>query len=176
MRIFWRVAYEVAKRFPGSLTPLGGRFYKWVRFVCVLHLAKACGKDVNCESGASVEWRGGVWIDECSGIGIDCMVQAPVRIGKWVMMGPEVLIYRRHGHAFGRTDIPMQKQGVDMASRVLEICDDVWIGRRAIILQNCCRIGTGAIIGAGAVVTKDVPDYAIVGGNPAKVIRLRNKA
>lgn len=49
---------------------------------------------------------------------------------------------------------------------------DVWIGSRAIILQGV-RIGTGAVIGAGAVVTKDVPPYAIVAGNPAKVIRFR---
>lgn len=44
---------------------------------------------------------------------------------------------------------------------------------RAIILPGCKHIGAHSIIGAGAVVTKDVPDYAIVGGNPAKVIRMR---
>ena len=48
-----------------------------------------------------------------------------------------------------------------------------WIGARAIILPGCKRIGAHSIIGAGAVVTKDVPDYAIVGGNPAKIIRMR---
>lgn len=50
--------------------------------------------------------------------------------------------------------------------------NDVWIGSRAIIMQGL-RIGTGAIIGAGAVVTKDVPPYAIVAGCPAKVIKYR---
>ena len=52
------------------------------------------------------------------------------------------------------------------------IADDVWIGMNAIICSGV-RIGQGAIIAAGAVVTKDVPDYAIVGGNPAHVIRFR---
>ena len=54
------------------------------------------------------------------------------------------------------------------------IGDDVWIGARVIILPGR-KIGEGVIIGAGAVVTKDVPDYAVVGGNPAKVIKFRNK-
>lgn len=57
----------------------------------------------------------------------------------------------------------------------LEIKDNVWIGARAIILGNVRTIGTGAIIGAGSVVTKPVPDYAIVAGNPARIIRYRTK-
>ena len=50
--------------------------------------------------------------------------------------------------------------------------DDVWIGSRAIILKGV-TIHEGAIVGAGSVVTKDVPAYSIVGGNPAKVIKQR---
>ncbi|WP_263770073.1 CatB-related O-acetyltransferase [Propionivibrio soli] len=50
--------------------------------------------------------------------------------------------------------------------------NDVWIGRSAIVLSGL-SIGNGAVVGAGAVVTKDVPPYAIVAGNPAKIIRYR---
>lgn len=50
---------------------------------------------------------------------------------------------------------------------------DVWIGQNAIILPTVKRIGDGAVIGAGAVVTKDVPDFAIVLGNPANVVKYR---
>ena len=50
---------------------------------------------------------------------------------------------------------------------------DVWIGSNACILPRCRRIGHGAVIGAGAVVTHDVEPLAIVGGNPARVIRMR---
>ena len=50
--------------------------------------------------------------------------------------------------------------------------DDVWVGQRAIIMSGV-NIGQGAVIGAGAIVTKNVPPYAIVGGIPAKVIRYR---
>ncbi len=52
------------------------------------------------------------------------------------------------------------------------IGNDVWIGTRATILSGL-KIGDGAVIGAGSVVTKDVPPYAIVAGNPAKIIRMR---
>lgn len=56
---------------------------------------------------------------------------------------------------------------------VLVIEDDVWIGHNVMILPGCKHVGRGAIIGAGAVVTKDVPAYAIVAGNPAKKLRDR---
>lgn len=55
----------------------------------------------------------------------------------------------------------------------LEIGNDVWIGANAIILPSCKVIGNGAILGAGSVVTKDVPPYSIVVGNPAKLIKQR---
>ena len=54
----------------------------------------------------------------------------------------------------------------------IKIGDDVWIGYNAIILSGV-KIGQGAVIAAGAVVVKDVPPYAIVGGNPAKIIKYR---
>ncbi len=60
-----------------------------------------------------------------------------------------------------------------LPSAPLSIGHDAWIGERAIILPGCRTIGIGAVVGSGAVVTKDVPDFAIVGGNPARVIRFR---
>lgn len=84
-------------------------------------------------------------------------------------MGPDVVILT-HTHNIDRVDIPMGKQGSRVA-RVI-IGDDVWIGMRSIIMPGV-KIGNGAVIGAGAVVTKDVPDYAIVGGVPAKIIKYR---
>ncbi len=61
----------------------------------------------------------------------------------------------------------------DVKREELQIGNDVWIGANVIITKNCCNIGNGAIIGAGSIVTKDIPEYAIVVGNPARVIRYR---
>jgi virginiamycin A acetyltransferase len=55
----------------------------------------------------------------------------------------------------------------------LTIENDVWVGQNAIILQSVNKIENGAVIGAGSVVTRDVPSYAVVAGNPAKIIRYR---
>jgi maltose O-acetyltransferase len=57
-------------------------------------------------------------------------------------------------------------------SRPIQVCDDVWIGMRAMIMPGV-TIGAHAIVAGGSVVTKDVPEWAIVGGNPAKVIKYR---
>lgn len=71
-------------------------------------------------------------------------------------------------HNLDNLEIPMGKQG-NKPSTPLHICSDVWIGARVIILTGCKHV----IIGAGFVVTKDIPDYAIVGGNLARVIKMR---
>jgi len=57
--------------------------------------------------------------------------------------------------------------------REIVIGNDVWVGRNTLILPSVKKIGDGAVIGAGAVVTKDVPDFSVVVGNPAKVVKYR---
>ena len=89
------------------------------------------------------------------------------------MMGQDVLIFPSN-HNFSDLETPMSKQGAGQI-RILHIEDDVWIGSRAMILASVNKIGKGAIVAGGSVVTKDVPDYAIVGGNPAKIIKYRNQ-
>ena len=54
-----------------------------------------------------------------------------------------------------------------------EIGNDVWVGQNVVILSGCKKVGNGAVIGAGSIVTHDVPPYCIVAGNPAKIIRMR---
>jgi len=86
------------------------------------------------------------------------------------MMAPEVIILSSN-HEFKDRSTPMIIQGQRVEDPVI-VCDDVWIGTRAIILPGV-TIGSHSIVAAGAVVTKDVAEYSIVGGNPARVIGCR---
>ena len=128
------------------------------------------GKNINIEHMADFGTGGNISLGNDSGIGIRCRVRGPLAIGDDVMMGPEVIILGP-GHAHERADITMRAQGASPASHTL-IGNDVWIGTRAIIMHGV-KIGNGVIIAAGAVVTHDVPDYTIVGGVPAKIIKHR---
>lgn len=65
-----------------------------------------------------------------------------------------------------------QKDGISFSPLVIK--QYAWIGANSIILNKVKSVGKGAVIASGAVVTKDVPDYAIVAGNPAKIIKYRN--
>ena len=85
------------------------------------------------------------------------------------MMAPEVAIIATN-HNYDRIDIPMNQQG--HSDKPITIGDDCWIGYRAVICAGV-NIGRGSIIAAGAVVTRDVPDFTIVAGVPARVIKSR---
>ena len=63
---------------------------------------------------------------------------------------------------------------IDLSEKRVEICSDAWIGSHAVILRGV-KIGEGAVVAAGSIVTKDVQDYTLVAGNPAKKIRALEK-
>ena len=87
-------------------------------------------------------------------------------IGNDVLIGPNVVM-RASNHRYLRKDVPINKQGHTGGKILIE--DDVWIGANAVILPDVV-IGKGAIVGAGSVVVKSIPPYALAGGVPAKVI------
>lgn len=128
------------------------------------------GKNINIEKGANFGKGSGIIIGSYSSIGVNCHVRGPLEIGEDVMMGPNCRIMTTN-HRSDRTDIHMIEQG-DTTPQKVTICDDVWIGVNVVILPGV-TIGEGCVIGAGAVVTKDVPPYSVVGGVPAKVIKSR---
>lgn len=102
------------------------------------------------------------------GLMISCVED--IRIGDNCLFGKSVHIYDQdHGISADTRAITAQKYII----KPVVIGNDVWVGARATILKGV-KIGDGAVIGAGAVVTKDVPAMAIVGGVPAKFIRMRD--
>ena len=168
--------YGFAKWLPKSTMPLFGSLNGALRRWSCQHLFAQCGKDLVVEHGAYFGKGSDVKVGNAVGFGLNFkMLNRQLVMGDEVMMGEEVL-FLGGAHGFERTDIPMGKQGGNSEKTPLVVVGDVWFGARVIVLPGCKRIGKGAIIGAGAVVTKDVPDYAIVGGNPAKVIRYRNQS
>lgn len=92
-------------------------------------------------------------------------------IGDHVMIAPNVAILST-SHHFESIERPMILQGASSPMPPI-IEDDVWIGRNCVILPGV-RIGKGSVVGAGAVVTRDIPSYGIFGGVPAKLIKQRS--
>ena len=139
--------------------------------LAVRYIFSACGREVIVRRGVYFGRGSQISIGNNSMIGADAIIgsAAEVKIGSNVLMGPQVLIYTsNHGTSRG---MPMRLQPLHFAP--VTIGDDVWIGARCILLPGV-TVGDGAVIAAGAVVTKDIPAYAVVAGVPARVLRFRS--
>lgn len=119
--------------------------------------------------GERIEIGDNVTMNSRAMINADCA--GFIKIGNNVIMGPNIIL-RASNHRFDRRAVPVREQGHE-AGRIV-IGDDVWFGANVVVLPNV-TIGRGAIVGAGAVVTKDVKEYTIVAGVPAKEIGVRGK-
>lgn len=170
MKLFWLLLYYGIVQFlPNSSFP-GFRWVRLIRARAASRFAPGVSVGANVERRAFIGGGRGIVVGDGSGIGSDSQLHGPVVIGKGVLMGPQVLIYTRN-HQFADPGIPIVQQGY-RSERPVTIEDDVWIGARAIILPGV-KVGRGAVIGAGAVVAKEVEPYAIVAGNPAMIIGRR---
>lgn len=165
-----KTIYFFAKRMPAAhfRIRLIGKFSKWLRGICGKLIMESCGENVNIYPGA--EFGTMVELGDNSDIGQNARIQGKCIIGNNVIMAPNCSIWTIN-HRIDRTDIAIKYQGTTPMRKVI-ISDDSWIGDRVIILPGI-TIGKGAVVGSGSVVTKDVPDYAIVGGNPARIIKYR---
>ena len=173
-RICLILYYAFAKHLPKSTTPIIGGSAKKLRQSLCKKIFLHCGEKLNVENNVYFGNGKDIEVGDYVGFGSNFKtLNRILKIGNELMMGEDVL-FLGGGHKRDQLDIPMGKQGSEEKT-TLEIKDDVWIGARVVVLPGCKKIGTGVIIGAGSVVTKDIPDYVIVGGNPAKVIRYRNE-
>jgi acetyltransferase-like isoleucine patch superfamily enzyme len=114
---------------------------------------------------------GNVIIGEDSIIGIGSVIIGPVDIGNNVMIAQNIVISGLN-HGYENVDIPPSKQ--KEIRKQIRVSDNVWIGANSVVTAGV-TIGKHCVIGAGSIVTKDVPDYCVAVGNPAKVIKKYSK-
>lgn len=113
------------------------------------------GNEVNLGPGSELHGEGGI------------------TIGNGVIFAPEVIVYTR-SHYFDGENLEALPFDNKIILQAVSIDDFVWIGRKVIILPGV-HIGKGAVVGAGSVVSKSIPDYGIAVGNPARVVKFRDK-
>lgn len=160
--------YLIINKLPNS------RYWSGFNKLRTFYMSNVLGildKDNNTffEEGVYIGGPGKVQMGHGCQINENVFIQGAI-IGNDCMIAPNCSLLTRN-HNFSSTDIPMSHQGESEEELVI-LEDDVWLGRSVLIMPGV-RIGKGSIVAAGAVVTKDVEPYSIVGGVPAKFIKKR---
>lgn len=122
-------------------------------------------------SGSLLEIGKGFWLGNYSSLANDCFVGAAggVWIGDYVAIGQNVRFHSEN-HEFSDISKKICEQGT--THKGIKIGNDCWIGAGAVFLDGAA-IGNGCVVGANAVVNGVFPDYAVIAGVPAKIIRMR---
>ena len=140
------------------------------------------GTDLHIGVGSRFWAPEGIAIGNGVYIGKEVLIECNAEIGDYVLIGNRVALVGRHDHNFRAVGIPVRfspwvgsiTQCNPFSKEKVVVESDVWLGFNAIVLSGV-RIGHGAIVAAGAVVTQDVGSYEIVAGNPAKKVGMRFK-
>lgn len=127
------------------------------------------GDNVEFKYSCHLEVREGITIGSNTHFAPFCVLYGPLEIGNNCAFAAHCT-FAAVGHGYEQTDVPMVQQPPTAKKIIVE--DDVWFGANCVVVGGV-RIGQGSIIGAGAVVTKDVEPYSVMGGVPAKLIRKR---
>ncbi len=171
MRTLWLIFYYgFARKLPKSTMPILGKWAQRLRNLCAHHLFAECTCDLNLEQGAYFGNGQDIHVLGGTSIGKDFICHQRIVTFKGGLMMGENVLFQGGGHSYKDSNKRLG-DGPGLPKTPLVIEDDVWIGSRVIIAPGCKHIGTHSVIGVGAVVTHDVPDFVVVAGNPAKVIR-----
>ncbi len=147
---------------------------QWLRSILLGRFLKEFGRDNTIQRGFRV------FTPEMVSIGSHCNFAqgvfitggGGVTIGNWVGLGPDVKIWSVN-HRYDDPDTPWLRQGSIKKPVIIE--DDVWLAANVFVMPGV-TLGKGAIVSAGSVVTKSVPAYALVAGNPGRVVGWRKQA
>lgn len=161
------IASRSLLRFMVGLYP---RIKQWIRFERArrkaIKLGSSIGKNVIILPELAKRANKNLKIGDNSSIGSYKLdTRSPIKIGKNVIISNDSEIITT-SHYIDSPEWEHKNYGI-------EIQDYAWIASNVLILPSCRRIGYGAVIGAGAVVVKDVPPMAVVGGNPTRIIKER---
>ncbi|MBM7551141.1 sugar O-acetyltransferase [Thalassobacillus pellis] len=137
------------------------------RDIWIKELFGKTGEDIKIEPPFYCDYGYNIFVGENFFANFDCVFLdvCQITIGNRVMLGPKVQLYT----ATHPMDVKTRKTGLEFG-KPITIGDDVWIGGGAIINPGV-KIGNNSVIGAGSVVTKDVPDNVFAAGNPCRVIK-----
>ncbi len=138
------------------------------------------GKDLHIGRGSRLWAPARIAIGNSVYIGKEVLIECNAEIGDYVLIANRVAFVGRHDHDFRAVGIPVRfspwigskKEISPHRNSKVVVEPDVWIGYGAIVLSGI-NLGRGTIVAAGAVVTKSTPAYAIVAGNPARVVGQR---
>lgn len=169
-RSFWYFIYRMIFLVTPDCYRPYSLFFPSLRSFLAKRFLTECGKNIVVKYGADISMF--IKIGSNSEFGRKCEIYSDVEIGKDIIMGPEVKIFSRN-HRFDRIDIPMRLQGPAKYTTI--IGNDVWLGARSMIMPGV-TIGNHVVVAAGSVVTKNVPDGAVIGGVPARIIRFRTSS
>lgn len=135
------------------------------------HILKKVGNNFQLGGACRISGPENIEIGNNVSIENNCSLygQGGIKIGNNVMIASYIHIISQD-HNFSELDKPVRDQGINCKNIYIE--DDVWIGINSVILKGV-TIGRGSVVGAGSIVTKDIPPYSIAVGNPARVIKSR---
>jgi len=168
LRVTWRYFNEVYFWVENKILS----YYRLMKNDLLVSNLKSVGTNVRISQPTNISHPEKIIIGSNVYLGPDCFISAEggLTIGSNCSLSGGLLIYTWN-HDYNKEILPFGKEKVH---KPVIIKDNVWIGSRVSIVPGV-TIGEGSIIGLGSVVTKDVLDLAIIGGNPAKVIKFRDK-
>ena len=170
-KIAFILYYTFAQFLPTSRFPVVGGLCRRIRGRICKVLFVSSGKWINIERRVYFG-KNDISIGNKSGLGDNFRItNSSLVVGNNTMIARDVHVVGG-GHIFMDKSQSIGKQG-SRPKTSLTIGNDVWIAERVTILSNVKTIGDGAVVGACSVVTHDVPPYAVVAGNPARIIKYR---